>query len=46
VAFNKICRLVADFVLCTADFAVIGTIELDDSSHASANRQNADSEQE
>jgi hypothetical protein len=42
VAFNKICRLVADFVLCTADFAVIGIIELDDSSHAAAHRQNAD----
>jgi hypothetical protein len=42
VAFNKISRLVADFVLCTADFAVIGIIELDDSSHATAHRQNAD----
>jgi hypothetical protein len=42
VAFNKICRLVADFVLCTADFAVMHVIELDDSSHAAAHRQNAD----
>jgi hypothetical protein len=42
VAFNKISRLVADFVLCTADFAVVGIIELDDSSHAAAHRQNAD----
>ena len=42
VAFNKISRLVADFVLCTADFGVIGIIELDDSSHAAAHRQNAD----
>jgi hypothetical protein len=41
-AFNRIGRLVADFVLCTADFAVIGIIELDDSSHAAAHRQNAD----
>jgi hypothetical protein len=41
-AFNRISRLVADFVLCTADFAVIGIIELDDSSHAAARRQNAD----
>jgi len=41
-AFNKICRLVADFVLCTTDFAVIGIIELDDGSHAAAHRQNAD----
>jgi len=41
-AFNKISRLVADFVLCTMDFAVIGIIELDDSSHAPARRQNAD----
>jgi hypothetical protein len=41
-AFNKICRLVADFVLCTSDFAVVGIIELDDSSHNLAHRQNAD----
>jgi hypothetical protein len=41
-AFNRIVRLVADFVLCTADFAVIGIIELDDSSHAAVHRQNAD----
>jgi hypothetical protein len=41
-AFNRIGRLVADFVLCTADFAVIGIIELDDGSHAAAHRQNAD----
>jgi hypothetical protein len=41
-AFNRISRLVADFVLCTADFSVIGIIELDDSSHAAAHRQNAD----
>jgi hypothetical protein len=42
VAFNKISRLVADFVLCTADFAVIHVIELDDSSHAAPHRKNAD----
>jgi len=42
VAFNKICRLVTDFVLCTADFVVIHIIELDDSSHVAAHRQNAD----
>src|SRR6266404_4536677 len=30
VSFNKISRLVADFVLCTADFAVLHIIELDD----------------
>jgi hypothetical protein len=41
-SFNRIGRLVADFVLCTADFAIIGIIELDDSSHAAAHRQNAD----
>lgn len=41
-AFNKIGRLVADFVLCTDDFAVIGIIELDDTSHAAVHRQNAD----
>jgi hypothetical protein len=42
VAFNKISRLVADFVLCTAEFSVVHIIELDDSSHAAAHRQNAD----
>jgi Protein of unknown function (DUF2726) len=41
-AFNRIARLVADFVLCTADFAVVHVIELDDSSHAAHNRKNAD----
>jgi hypothetical protein len=41
-AFNKISRLVADFVLCTADFAVVHVIELDDSSHAAPHRKNAD----
>jgi hypothetical protein len=40
--FNRIGRLVADFVLCTPDFAVIGIIELDDTTHAPAHRQNAD----
>jgi hypothetical protein len=42
VAFNKISRLVADFVLCMSDFAVIHIIELDDSSHAAPHRKNAD----
>ena len=41
-AFNRIARLVADFVICTADFSVVHVIELDDSSHAAADRQNAD----
>jgi hypothetical protein len=41
-AFNKISQLVADFVLCTADFAVVHIIELDDSSHAAPHRKNAD----
>lgn len=41
-SFNRIGRLVADFVLCTADFSVIGIVELDDSSHAATHRQNAD----
>jgi hypothetical protein len=42
VAFNKISRLVADFVLCAADFEVMHIIELDDSSHAAPHRKNAD----
>src|ERR1700722_16226030 len=41
-AFNKISQLVADFVLCTADFVVVHVIELDDSSHAAPDRKNAD----
>lgn len=41
-AFNKISRLVADFVLCTADFTVVGIVELDDRSHTAASRKNAD----
>ena len=40
--FNKISRLVADFVLCTADFVVMHIIELDDNSHAAPRRKNAD----
>jgi hypothetical protein len=42
VTFNKISRLVADFVLCAADFEVMHIIELDDSSHAAPHRKNAD----
>ncbi len=42
VAFNRISRLVADFVLCTTDFSVMHVIELDDSSHAAPHRKNAD----
>jgi very-short-patch-repair endonuclease len=42
VAFNKISRLVADFVLCTTDFSVTHVIELDDNSHAAPHRKNAD----
>jgi hypothetical protein len=35
-------QLVADFVLCRPDFTVVAVIELDDSSHAAAGRQDAD----
>lgn len=39
---NHFSQLVADFVLCRADFSVVAIIELDDSSHAATERQNAD----
>jgi hypothetical protein len=39
---NRYSQLVADFVLCRRDFGVIAVIELDDSSHASPDRQDAD----
>ena len=39
---NKFFRLVADFVLCRPDFNVVAVIELDDSTHAHPNRQDAD----
>ena len=40
--FNRISRLVADFVLCTPDFVTVAVIELDDRSHESAPRVDAD----
>jgi hypothetical protein len=39
---NQFQQLVADFVLCRRDWTVIAVIELDDASHAAANRQHAD----
>jgi very-short-patch-repair endonuclease len=39
---NHFTRLVADFVLCRADFSVVAVIELDDSSHSIVGRQSAD----
>ena len=40
--FNRISRLVADFVVCTPDFVTVAVIELDDRSHESALRADAD----
>jgi very-short-patch-repair endonuclease len=39
---NHYSQLVADFVLCRDDFSVVAVIELDDSSHAATDRQDAD----
>ena len=41
-AFNRISQLVADFVLCAADFTTVAVIELDDRSHENARRADAD----
>ena len=40
--FNRISRLVADFVVCAADFRAIAVIELDDRSHQNERRADAD----
>jgi hypothetical protein len=40
--YNRFGRLYADFVLCTRDFRVLAVIELDDRSHDSPRRQDAD----
>lgn len=40
--YNRFGRLYADFVLCTRDFRVVAVIELDDRSHDSPRRQDAD----
>ena len=40
--FNRISRLVADFVLCTPDFVTVAVIELDDRSHENEKRADAD----
>jgi hypothetical protein len=39
---NHYAHLVADFVLCRRDFSVLAVIELDDSTHARADRQDRD----
>ena len=43
---NKFFRLVADFVLCRRDLSVLAVIELDDTSHTAAKRQDADRRKE
>ena len=40
--WNRYNRLVADFVLCTKDFRTVAVLELDDRSHDSPARQDAD----
>jgi very-short-patch-repair endonuclease len=40
--WNRYNRLVADFVVCTRDFNVVAVLELDDRSHDSPQRQDAD----
>ena len=39
---NRIDRMTADFVVCSKDSTVIAVIELDDASHDSDKRRNAD----
>jgi hypothetical protein len=40
--FNRYCRLVADFVVCTRGFEVVAVIELDDRMHQNPGRAAAD----
>lgn len=40
--WNRYNRLVADFVVCTRDFTTVAVLELDDRSHDSPQRQDAD----
>ena len=40
--FNRYSRLVADFVVCTPSFGVVAVIELDDRSHTTPGRADAD----
>jgi len=40
--FNRVSRMSLDFVICTFDASVVAAIELDDSSHLRADRQEAD----
>jgi very-short-patch-repair endonuclease len=40
--FNRYHHLVADFVVCTPSFAVLAVIELDESSHTTPGRADAD----
>jgi very-short-patch-repair endonuclease len=40
--WNRYNRLVADFVVCTRDFSIAAVLELDDRSHDSPQRQDAD----
>jgi hypothetical protein len=39
---NQFNQLVADFVLCRADYSVVAVVELDDSAHASLNSRELD----
>ncbi len=43
---NRINRMSADFVVCNKDSSVVAVIELDDSSHARADRQAADAKKD
>jgi len=39
---NKINRMTVDFLVCKKDFSIVAAVELDDSSHNSERRQEAD----
>lgn len=42
IVWNRICQLSIDFLIVRADTSIIAAVELDDSSHLRADRQDAD----
>ncbi len=44
--FNRINRMSADFVVCAKDASILAVIELDDATHAKADRQAADAKKD
>ena len=44
--FNRVNRMSADFVICRKDSSVVAVVELDDASHARADRKIADAKKD